>query len=114
MDKIVVLQLKQVEKQLKEHQITLEVTKNAQDWLANEGYSPAYGARPLKRVMIKMNDVMKQVIQHEVLNPLAKKLLAGDIRDETSVVIDENKGVNKEEEPLTFAITRHESKEEQD
>lgn len=59
MDKIVVLQLKQVEKQLKEHQITLEVTKNAQDWLANEGYSPAYGARPLKRVMIKMNDVMK-------------------------------------------------------
>ncbi len=54
----------------KNHHLTLELSDSAKDWLADRGYDPAFGARPLKRVM-----------QRQVANPMAEALLNGDIRD---------------------------------
>ncbi|TYZ66560.1 hypothetical protein PybrP1_001359 [[Pythium] brassicae (nom. inval.)] len=65
---IVELQLQQVDALLEEKEVSVQVDDNAKDWLASVGYSPLYGARPLKRL-----------IQHEVLNPLAVKLLEGSV-----------------------------------
>jgi ATP-dependent Clp protease ATP-binding subunit ClpB len=67
---IVDIQLAQLQKLLSERKITLEIDPEAKKWLAETGYDPVYGARPLKRV-----------IQRELQNPLAEKILAGDIRD---------------------------------
>ena len=76
MDKIVEIQLKRLEKLLVDRKIRLELDKDAIEWLANKGYDPAYGARPLKRV-----------IQKELQDPLAEKILAGDIRDGSTVKV---------------------------
>ena len=57
-----------------ERKITLEIDPEAKKWLAETGYDPVYGARPLKRV-----------IQRELQNPLAEKILAGEIRDGDTV-----------------------------
>lgn len=65
---IVDLQLHQVDALLEEKDVSVQVDDDAKDWLATVGYSPLYGARPLKRL-----------IQHEVLNPLAVKLLEGSV-----------------------------------
>jgi len=65
---IVDLQLHQVDKLLEEKEIQVEIETEAKDWLAAAGYSPHYGARPLKRL-----------IQHELLNPMAVKLLEGSV-----------------------------------
>lgn len=65
---IVDLQLHQVDQLLEEKEIQVEIDADAKDWLAATGYSPLYGARPLKRL-----------IQHELLNPMAIKLLDGSI-----------------------------------
>lgn len=70
MDKIVPIQLGRIEKLLANREIRLELDEPAKEWLANKGYDPAYGARPLKRV-----------IQQEVQDPLAKLILAGSIKD---------------------------------
>ncbi len=67
---IVKIQLKRLEALLVDRNITLEMDDAAMEWLAAAGYDPAYGARPLKRV-----------IQRALQNPLAEKLLAGDIHD---------------------------------
>ena len=67
---IVEFQLNHVRKYLAERKITLDLTKEAKDLLANAGYDPAFGARPLKRV-----------IQHRILNALATELLAGKVQD---------------------------------
>ena len=53
------------------------MTPKARDWLANEGYDPAYGARPLKRV-----------IQREVQDELAEEILSGTVSDGGRVVVD--------------------------
>jgi ATP-dependent Clp protease ATP-binding subunit ClpB len=71
---IVDIQLAQLQKLLGERKITLEIDEEAKKWLANTGYDPVYGARPLKRV-----------IQRELQNPLAEKILAGEIRDGDTV-----------------------------
>jgi len=76
MGRIVEIQLKRLEKLLEERKITLALDKDAIDWLANKGYDPAYGARPLKRV-----------IQKELQDPLAEKILMGEIRDNSTVKI---------------------------
>ena len=76
MDKIVEIQLERLEKLLDERKITLDLDAEARDWLAGKGYDPAYGARPLKRV-----------IQKELQDPLAEKILLGDIRDGSRVKI---------------------------
>jgi ATP-dependent Clp protease ATP-binding subunit ClpB len=71
---IVDIQLAQLQKLLSERKITLEIDAEAKKWLAETGYDPVYGARPLKRV-----------IQRELQNPLAEKILAGEIRDGDAV-----------------------------
>ncbi len=65
--KIVDIQLERVQRQLSEKEITLVVSDEAKDWLAQTGYDVTYGARPLKRV-----------IQKYLVNPLAQELLAGN------------------------------------
>ncbi len=77
MGKIVEIQLKRLDKLLEDRKITLELTPKAREWLAEKGYDPAYGARPLKRV-----------IQKNVQDPLAELILAGKIRDGEKVRID--------------------------
>ena len=70
MDGIVRIQLARLEKRLEPRKITLDVTPEAMTWLADKGYDPVYGARPLKRV-----------IQKALLDPLAELILAGAVKD---------------------------------
>ena len=70
MDSIVRIQLERVEKLLADRRMTLALDDAALHWLGERGYDPVYGARPLKRV-----------IQKELIDPIARKLLAGDIAD---------------------------------
>jgi ATP-dependent Clp protease ATP-binding subunit ClpB len=76
MDRIVEIQLARLEKLLADRKITLKLDRDAIDWLASKGYDPAYGARPLKRVM-----------QKELQDPLAEKILVGDILDGSTVAV---------------------------
>ena len=75
--KIVQIQLDRVAQRLAERQIGLHVTPAAKDWIGNRGYDPTYGARPLKRV-----------IQKDVLDPLAMKMLSGELHDGETIVLD--------------------------
>ncbi|MBV1926010.1 MAG: AAA family ATPase, partial [Rhodobacteraceae bacterium] len=70
MDEIVDIQLDRLKKRLEGRKISLELDEAAKTWLADEGYDPVFGARPLKRV-----------IQRALQNPLAEMLLAGDVLD---------------------------------
>jgi ATP-dependent Clp protease ATP-binding subunit ClpB len=79
MGAIVDIQFGRLEKLLKDRDIVLELTPKARDWLANEGYDPAYGARPLKRV-----------IQRAVQDGLAEEILGGRVSDGSRVVVDAN------------------------
>ncbi len=81
MDKIVPIQLKRLEKLLASRDIKLELDEDAKEWLANKGYDPIYGARPLKRV-----------IQQEVQDPLAKMILKGDVLDGQAVIAHAEEG----------------------
>ncbi|KAA3615902.1 MAG: ATP-dependent chaperone ClpB [Flavobacterium sp.] len=74
---IVRLQLKGVTKMLSKQGITLDATEEAIAYLAEKGYDPQYGARPVKRV-----------IQKEVLNELSKEILAGKVQTESIILID--------------------------
>jgi ATP-dependent Clp protease ATP-binding subunit ClpB len=74
---IVEIQLNEVNNRLGDRHIHLEVTPAARKWLAERGFEPAFGARPLKRL-----------IQREVLDRLARLVLSGDLRDGETVVID--------------------------
>ena len=76
MGAIVHIQLRRLEALLADRKITLDLKDDAVEWLAERGYDPAYGARPLKRV-----------IQRELQDPLAEKLLAGEIADGARVVV---------------------------
>jgi ATP-dependent Clp protease ATP-binding subunit ClpB len=73
---IVAIQLKRLERLLTDRRIELELGEDAIKWLAEKGYDPAYGARPLKRV-----------IQHSLQDPLAEKILSGEIHDGMKVKI---------------------------
>jgi len=75
--KIVILQLDLLKKMLGKQHITIDATDEAITHLANRGYDPQYGARPIKRV-----------IQKEVLNNLSKELLAGNIKADSIVLVD--------------------------
>ncbi|MCW5723115.1 MAG: AAA family ATPase, partial [Devosia sp.] len=81
MGAIVDIQFGRLEKLLKDRDIDLELTPAARDWLANEGYDPAYGARPLKRV-----------IQREVQDGLAEEILSGKVSDGSRVTVDAGEG----------------------
>jgi ATP-dependent Clp protease ATP-binding subunit ClpB len=74
MQTIVDIQLKRLRELLAERKITLHLDQSANDWLANEGYDPVYGARPLKRV-----------IQRSLQNPLATLLLEGALHEGETV-----------------------------
>jgi ATP-dependent Clp protease ATP-binding subunit ClpC len=77
MEQIVVLQMKEVQDRLNEHNITVELTDAARIWLAKEGYDPAFGARPLRRA-----------IQKHVESPLSVELLGGKFKEGATVVVD--------------------------
>ncbi|QOR70275.1 ATP-dependent chaperone ClpB [Ruania alkalisoli] len=75
--KIVDLQLERMAARLADRRLDLEVTAAAREWLAIEGYDPAYGARPLRRL-----------VQREIGDRLARMLLAGEVADGGSVTVD--------------------------
>lgn len=77
MEKIVEIQLHLLEKRLKERSVTLSWTKELLKFLAEEGYDPGFGARPLKRL-----------IQQEVVNKLSEGILKGEIKNKDHVEID--------------------------
>jgi len=77
MGAIVDIQLKRLSRLLEERKITLDVSDEARDWLAGRGYDPAYGARPLKRV-----------VQKNVQDPLAELILAGKVKDGDAVSVN--------------------------
>ena len=74
---IVRLQVKSLQKMLANNSITIEVTDKAVEWIAQEGYDPQFGARPVKRV-----------IQRNLLNDLSKQILAEKITKDNQIVID--------------------------
>jgi ATP-dependent Clp protease ATP-binding subunit ClpB len=74
---IVKLQFKQVQQTLAEMGITMEASEEALDWLAQLGYDPQFGARPLKRV-----------IQKKILNELSKQILAGKVDKDSKIKLD--------------------------
>lgn len=75
--KIVSIQISIVQKTLDQHGMELEVTDRALDWLADNGYDPQLGARPVKRL-----------IQREIINELSKQIIAGSVSKEDKVMID--------------------------
>jgi ATP-dependent Clp protease ATP-binding subunit ClpB len=78
---IVDIQLKRLGKLLEDRKIALTLDAKARQWLADKGYDPAYGARPLKRV-----------IQKSVQNPLSEMILSGEIHDGETIRISTDKG----------------------
>ncbi len=77
---IVEIQLKHLKKRLADKKIEIELTDKAKEYLANEGFDPVYGARPLKRI-----------IQRDIQNPLALKLIDGTFKEGDKVRIDTDK-----------------------
>jgi ATP-dependent Clp protease ATP-binding subunit ClpB len=76
MGRIVDIQMERLQKLLEDRKITIAVEPSAREWLAEKGYDPAYGARPLKRA-----------IQKSVQDPLAELILSGRVKDGEHVVI---------------------------
>ena len=87
MEKIVELQMKEIQERLSEHNITVQLSAAARSWLAKEGYDPAFGARPLRRAL-----------QKHVESPLSMKLLAGEFPGGATVLVD----VDEKKNVLTF------------
>jgi ATP-dependent Clp protease ATP-binding subunit ClpB len=77
---IVSLQFMHIANMLQKNGIRIELTQDATDWLAQLGYDPQFGARPLKRVL-----------QKRVLNELSKQILAGTINNEDIIEVDIDK-----------------------
>ncbi|HTM72318.1 MAG TPA: AAA family ATPase, partial [Pseudolabrys sp.] len=80
MGRIVDIQIARLQKLLDDREITIKLDASARDWLAEKGWDPAYGARPLKRV-----------IQKSVQDPLAEMILAGKIKDGEKVKVSGDK-----------------------
>jgi ATP-dependent Clp protease ATP-binding subunit ClpB len=92
---IVDIQLKDVQKRIADRKLTLSLTKAAKDLLAEQGFDPTFGARPLKRT-----------IQRLVENPLAVKVLAGQYREGDTVVVDARDGALAfDREPVVTAAS---------
>jgi len=77
MGAIVDIQMKRLLSLLSERKIRIDLTPDARAWLADKGYDPVYGARPLKRV-----------IQKYLQDPLAEQILSGQVLDGTDVTIE--------------------------
>jgi ATP-dependent Clp protease ATP-binding subunit ClpB len=80
-ERIIDIQLGLIRKRLQERKLSLELTEGAKQYIAQEGYSPVYGARPLKRT-----------IQKQILDPLALQLLEGTFVEGDRIVIDQEDG----------------------
>jgi ATP-dependent Clp protease ATP-binding subunit ClpC len=87
MQQIVDLQMEEIQERLCEHDLTVELTPAAREWLANEGYDPAFGARPLRRAL-----------QKHIESPLSVSLLSGEFKSGDTVIVD----VDEETEKLFF------------
>jgi ATP-dependent Clp protease ATP-binding subunit ClpB len=87
-DSIVDLQLARIRKLLADRNVDIELTPEARTFLADQGYDPAYGARPLKRALVRY-----------VQDPLARRLLSGDVMPGDTVVVDRPAGAGE----LTFS-----------
>jgi ATP-dependent Clp protease ATP-binding subunit ClpB len=74
---IVRIQFNQIKQRLAEQNIAISITDEAVEWLAQLGYDPQFGARPVKRVM-----------QKQILNELSKQILAGTVNKEKEIVVD--------------------------
>jgi len=96
MIKIVDLQMSEVEERLEEHGISVEVTKEAQEWLAEIGFDPDFGARPLKRAL-----------QKHIESPLSVKLLGGEFNTGDSIIVDVE---GEEDKELIFNIGKKQKK----
>ena len=81
MTRIVDIQMMRIAKLLSDRKIVVELDDQARSWLANRGYDPAYGARPLKRV-----------IQRHIQDPLAEQILAGGVKDGDAVRVSVRDG----------------------
>ena len=95
---IVEIQVKRLQKRLAERQIHLGLTDKAKEWLAKEGFDPAYGARPLKRV-----------IQKEIQDQLALKILEGKFKENDRVIAD----VDSKKGKLVFKTDESERRKEE-
>lgn len=82
--KIIDIQLKSITKRLAERKISIELTDKAKDFIAEKGYEPAFGARPLKRAL-----------QTYLLNPLSAQLIAGNFTEGSKIKIDLDKDKNE-------------------
>src|ERR1700733_2667908 len=90
---IVDVQMVRLRQRLEERKIQLDLTDKARDYLAEHGYDPSYGARPLKRL-----------IQRELETALGRKLLSGEIRDSSRVIVDAGaRGLEFSSKPLAAA-----------
>jgi ATP-dependent Clp protease ATP-binding subunit ClpC len=87
MQQIVHLQMEEIHERLCEHDLAVELTPAAREWLANEGYDPAFGARPLRRAL-----------QKHVESSLSVSLLSGEFKSGDKVIVD----VDEETETLVF------------
>ena len=87
MSKIVDLQMKDVQSRLMEHGLSVELTPEARKWLADEGYDPSFGARPLKRAL-----------QKYVESPLSVALLSGNFAEGDTVIVD----LDPDKQEITF------------
>jgi ATP-dependent Clp protease ATP-binding subunit ClpB len=88
--RIVDIQVAKLAARLADRRLTLDVTAGARDWLAIAGYDPAYGARPLRRL-----------VQSAIGDPLARRLLAGEVRDGDTITVD----VDVEADALELAVS---------
>ncbi|MCH8827108.1 MAG: AAA family ATPase, partial [Chloroflexi bacterium] len=86
--KIVELMINEVAERLAEHGVSIELTPEAKDWLADKGFDPTYGARPLRRA-----------IQRYVENPLSKQIISGDFKNGDVISVDAT------DDALTFSKT---------
>ncbi len=77
LERIAALQIKALGRRLAERRLTLDITPEALQWLAEEGLDPAYGARPLRRL-----------VQTSIGDRLAKEILSGEIKDGDTVRVD--------------------------
>ncbi|UCF29019.1 MAG: AAA family ATPase, partial [Chloroflexota bacterium] len=88
MEQIVDLQMEEIRERLYEHDLAVELTPAGREWLANEGYDPSFGARPLRRAL-----------QKHVESPLSVSLLSGEFKSGDTVIVD----VDEETQKLVFA-----------
>ena len=84
MQEIVDLQMEEIQERLCEHDLSVELTPEAREWLAGEGYDPAFGARPLRRAL-----------QKHVESPLSISLLSGEFKTGDTVIVDVDEETNQ-------------------